>query len=71
MRWPRKIPAGETNDGLMATLGLLPTFAALTGAKVPGDRIIDGGQSTGLSFRELPISPHLIYLQSKFVICAD
>ncbi|MDC0368297.1 sulfatase-like hydrolase/transferase [Opitutales bacterium] len=42
MRWPRKIPAGETNDGLMATLDLLPTFAALTGAEVPGDRIIDG-----------------------------
>ena len=37
-----KIPAGQTNDGLMATLDLLPTFAALTGAKIPEDRIIDG-----------------------------
>jgi arylsulfatase A-like enzyme len=42
MRWPGKIPAGVTNDGLMATLDLLPTFAALTGAKIPEDRIIDG-----------------------------
>ena len=42
MRWPGKIPAGQINDGLMATLDLLPTFAALTGAKVPDDRIIDG-----------------------------
>ena len=42
MRWPGKIPAGQINDGLMATLDLLPTFAALTGAKIPDDRIIDG-----------------------------
>ena len=42
MRWSGKIPAGQTNDGLMATLDLLPTFAALTGAKIPDDRIIDG-----------------------------
>lgn len=42
MRWPGEIPAGETNDSLMATIDLLPTFAALTGAKVPNDRRIDG-----------------------------
>jgi len=42
MRWPGRIAAGKTNDGLMATIDLLPTFAALTGAKVPDDRIIDG-----------------------------
>lgn len=42
MRWPGKIAAGKTNDGLMATIDLLPTFAGLTGAKVPADRAIDG-----------------------------
>jgi arylsulfatase A-like enzyme len=42
MRWPGKIAAGKTNDGLMATIDLLPTFAALTGAKIPDDRVIDG-----------------------------
>jgi arylsulfatase A-like enzyme len=42
MRWPGKIAAGKTNDGLMATIDLLPTFASLTGAKVPYDRAIDG-----------------------------
>lgn len=42
MRWPGKIAAGKTNDGLMATIDLLPTFASLTGAKVPDDRAIDG-----------------------------
>ena len=42
MRWPGKIAAGKTNDGLMATIDLLPTIAALTGARVPSDRVIDG-----------------------------
>jgi arylsulfatase A-like enzyme len=42
MRWPGKIPAGQTNVGLMATLDLLPTFAELARAKLPYDRIIDG-----------------------------
>ncbi len=42
MRWPGKISAGKTNDGLMATLDLLPTFAALARVKVPDNRIIDG-----------------------------
>ena len=35
-------PCGKTNDGLMATIDFLPTFASFTGAKVPDDRIIDG-----------------------------
>ncbi len=42
MRWPGKIAVGETNDGLMATIDLLPTFAAMAGAKVPDDRPIHG-----------------------------
>ena len=50
MRWPGKIAAGGTNDGLMATIDLLPTFAALTGAKVPADRPIDGVDQSGFIF---------------------
>ena len=42
IRWPGKIPAGQTNDELMTTMDLLPTFAKLAGAEVPQDRIIDG-----------------------------
>ena len=42
MRWPGKIAAGETNDALMATIDFLPTIAALAGATVPEDRVIDG-----------------------------
>ncbi|WP_168565767.1 sulfatase family protein [Crateriforma spongiae] len=42
VRWPGKIPAGQTNDELMTTMDLLPTFAKLAGASVPSDRVIDG-----------------------------
>ena len=42
IRWPGKIPAGKTNDELMTTMDLLPTFAKLAAARVPTDRVIDG-----------------------------
>ncbi len=35
MRWPGRIPAGVTTDDMLMTIDLLPTFAALTGAKLP------------------------------------
>ncbi len=42
VRWPGRVPAGRSNDAIVSTLDVLPTFAALAGAKVPTDRIIDG-----------------------------
>ncbi|HUT95668.1 MAG TPA: sulfatase-like hydrolase/transferase [Thermoguttaceae bacterium] len=42
MRWPGKIPAGRVSGELLTSMDLLPTFAALAGAHVPDDRIIDG-----------------------------
>jgi arylsulfatase A-like enzyme len=39
MRWPGKIPAGQTNDALCSTMDLLPTFATLAGAALPKNRI--------------------------------
>ncbi|MHC4700262.1 MAG: sulfatase family protein [Planctomycetota bacterium] len=42
MRWPGRIPAGKTCSQLCTMMDLLPTFAALAGARVPRDRIIDG-----------------------------
>ena len=41
VRWPGKIPPGRTCDELAATMDLLPTLAALTGAKLP-EKPIDG-----------------------------
>lgn len=42
IRWPGKIPAGVEIDALMTAMDLLPTFAKLAGAEIPGDRVIDG-----------------------------
>lgn len=39
---PGRVPAGKTCDSIASTLDLLPTFAALAGAEVPSDRVIDG-----------------------------
>jgi arylsulfatase A-like enzyme len=52
MRWPGKIPAGVEQRELACTIDLLPTFAKLIGAELPGDRIIDGRDIAPLMFNE-------------------
>ena len=42
IRWPGHVPAGRVCDDLLSTLDLLPTFAALAGAKVEDGRERDG-----------------------------
>ncbi|MEZ0275930.1 MAG: sulfatase-like hydrolase/transferase, partial [Roseimicrobium sp.] len=42
IRWPGHVPAGRVCDDLLATLDLLPTFAALSGAKLEDGRKRDG-----------------------------
>ena len=42
MRWPGHIPPGQVSDELVTAMDILPTFAYLSGASVPDDRIIDG-----------------------------
>ncbi len=42
VRWPGVVPAGRTQSGIAASIDLLPTIAALTGANVPANRRIDG-----------------------------
>ena len=39
MRWPGRIPAGQSCDELCTMMDILPTFARLAGAEVPQDRI--------------------------------
>ncbi|MCD6201898.1 MAG: sulfatase [Bacteroidales bacterium] len=41
MRWPGVIPEGSICNKLSSTIDILPTLAAITGAKLP-DHIIDG-----------------------------
>jgi len=62
MRWPGKIPAGSTCTETAATIDVLPTAAALAGAEVPADRVIDGRDIRPLMFAEAGAkSPHEAY----------
>lgn len=46
--WPGKVPAGTDCDAISGMHDVLPTFAALAGAKLPGDRKLDGVDLTPL-----------------------
>ena len=40
--WPGHVPAGTSTSAITTTMDILPTLAAIAGAKVPTDRTIDG-----------------------------
>ena len=48
MWWPGTIPARTDSAEILTTLDFLPTFAALSGAALPQDRILDGKDITSL-----------------------
>ncbi len=52
IRWPGKVPAGQTSDAMFATIDLLPTFAKLCQFDIPTDRRIDGIDQTELLMGE-------------------
>jgi len=61
MRWPGRIPAGKVCSELAGTIDMLPTFAALSGAKLP-EKKIDGKDITPLiEARPGARTPHEAY----------
>ena len=50
IRWPGRVPKDRVSDAIFATIDFMPTFANLTGYKVPADRVIDGVDQTKLLF---------------------
>lgn len=59
MRWPARIPAGSVCGEVATQLDMLPTIAAMTGAAVPADRVIDGKDILPLMSAEAGAkSPH-------------
>ena len=60
--WPETIPAGEVSLELGSTMDVFCTCAALAGAKIPDDRVIDGVDLTPVLTGEGP-SPreHVLY----------
>jgi arylsulfatase A len=57
MRWPGVIPAGTVTDQVAGTVDLLPTLAAITGAKLP-EHAIDGHDISGILRDPDAASPH-------------
>ena len=45
-RWPARIPAGQVYHDMATQMDWMPTFATITGAKLPDDRPIDGRDLT-------------------------
>ena len=61
-RWPGRVPAGSSSDEMTVSVDLLPTFAALAGASLPRDRVIDGMDITQqLLAADPPPTPHVAY----------
>lgn len=42
IRWPDVVPAGTSTDEPVISVDFFATFAELTGAKIPGDHLLDG-----------------------------
>lgn len=57
MRWPNKIPAGQTIENPAMTIDILPTIAALTGAQLPVKKI-DGKNMYHLMEGKTEQAPH-------------
>jgi arylsulfatase A len=61
MRWPGKIPAGRTCSEIAGAIDLLPTFAGLANARLPGNKI-DGKDISALMFDKPDAkSPHEVF----------
>ena len=41
IRWPQRVPSGKVSNEIVHAIDLYRTFAAVAGAKVPEDRVID------------------------------
>ena len=65
MRWPGQIPPGSETDAVAGTIDLAPTIAALCGAALPQDRVLDGHDIMPLMTGESATSPHQAYFYYK------
>lgn len=70
-RWPGHIPAGTVSHEMAMNIDLLPTAAAISGARLPDDRVIDGKNLTGLLTSGAP-TPHdlLFFFDGNDIVAA-
>jgi arylsulfatase A-like enzyme len=62
VRWPARIGAGRVSNEITTAMDLLPTLAAVCGADLANDRVIDGRDVGGLWFDDGAVSPHDVFL---------
>ncbi len=61
-RWPKKFAAGRVINEPLSALDLFPTLAALAGAAIPHDRVIDGQDVSDLLVRsQSPAKPRVLF----------
>ena len=58
VRWPARVEPGRVSDEIVSAMDLYPTLAAVCGAEVPSDRVIDGRDVSALWFDHDARSPH-------------
>jgi len=56
--WPGRVPAGTATAAITGMIDVLPTFAALAGGTLPGDRTIDGRDISAVLFGSDDVGPH-------------
>jgi len=64
IRWPGKIASGSDTNELLTAMDLLPTFAKLSGANIPTDRVIDGKDIWPV-LAEGAASPHEVFFYHR------
>ncbi len=65
--WPKKIPKGVVSDEVFSSIDFLPTFAAITGAKLPAQKI-DGENALQLwENKSGAVNPHeALYFYAEY-----
>jgi len=69
--WPGRIEAGRASDALIAGFDWYTTFAALAGAKIPTDRVVDGRDLAPLLFGKptrVPWRESLVFYESNRLV---
>ncbi len=65
-RWPKRIPAGHTQEGLMDFTDILPTLCALADVDVPANYPLDGRNIAPLLFGEPDGGKPFVYTWGNF-----
>src|SRR5690606_17659058 len=59
--WPGTVPAARSTDGIMTTMDVFATVAAMAGVDVPSDRPIDGNDQTAFLKGEGPSATNVVF----------